>query len=1294
MNTSGWGKWARRQACGVGLACAAATMVACGGGDETTVSPPPTPVIGSSGGSVSEASGATVIVPAGALSADTTVRVAMDSTGAPAMPQGLAAAGNTYVITPHGGEFAEPVEVRIPASSAGLQPNEELKLAKAQPGGAWEVLSDSVLANGVLSARVSSFSFFAAVRVSYLLPILQLEPLRVTASLDCGAQPCEGALGPVTATYVVTGNGGQLPAGCTTDQLLIQPGGSGPNFNLGIPDGANERVPLSGGSMTRTLTPRAAPWYFTVAARCAGTGTILNFGPVASRRVIWQREPVYPNLSVMRAPAQLDVVQGLAANLDVVLAGGGNSDLRSLGEVVPPTATNRAVIDWQRSDDNGASWRVVARSYQNEANPNPVGPGLAWKYWSVRHGFVAAGADQGALLRVHACYTPPDVAAPPCVAGPSTRLNVLQQSALPVIVDAPRSVLVRTGQTASLSATASGAPAPTLQWQTRAANASGAWADVSAGAGGSTGNYTTPVLSTADNGTQYRVRVTNALGSAESAPVTVSVSDLDVAPAITTQPAALGVTAGNDAAFAIAARGTEALSYQWQLNGAPIAGANSPVLRLPAVTTGQAGGYRVVVSNSAGTATSQTAVLSVSAGTAAAVAPSIVTQPVAVTVNVGNTATLAVGASGSAPLAFQWLRNGVPIVGATAAFHSIDPVALGDAASYTVSVSNSAGSVTSAAAALAVNTSPQASAVTLTTQPSPQVQPTGGSATLAVAASGSGPLSYQWLKNGVPLAGATAAVLSLTNLVAEDAASYSVTVGNPLGAVTSNAAALTLLGVPAITSQPAAATVAAGGSASFGVAASGSGLRYQWLRNGVAVSGADVASHTTPALALGDSGALYSVLVYNGAGIVFSQTAVLTVTAAGPAWVSPAAIETDDTGDAQAPSLAVNAAGEAVAVWMQSDGAGIHIWANRYTPAAGWGTAQRISDGQGGAQGALSVAIDATGHATAVWQQANDIWSNRYVPGVGWLTPEVIDFNAGWSGSPQIAVDGVGNMLAVWMESRNGRLNVEASRYVAGAGWSGTHTLDSDNTGDISAPQVAVNGAGDAVVAWAWASDTGGGNYVYNVWASRYLPGLGWGDAEPLDSNNTQQPNPAPHVAMGINGNAIVVWHRRDGGIDHVKSSHSSAGTNWSTSLETHQTVVSRNARVAIDATGNAIAVWEQYDGAIANVMASRYNGSGWSSPAPIETDDAGSAYTPQIVFDVNGFGTVLWQQRNAAGFTDNVWLNRYTPGIGWGTAVAIDGQPQPATHPVLGVDASGRLIVVWAQMVGSVRSIWASAFR
>ena len=118
--------------------------------------------VGASGGTVTEVSGASVIVPAGALTTDTTIRVAMDH-GAPALPAGLTGQGNTYVITPHGGNFAQPVQVRIPAPAVTLQPNQELKLAKVQPGEPWEVLAGTTLTDGVLSAEVNSFSFFRAV---------------------------------------------------------------------------------------------------------------------------------------------------------------------------------------------------------------------------------------------------------------------------------------------------------------------------------------------------------------------------------------------------------------------------------------------------------------------------------------------------------------------------------------------------------------------------------------------------------------------------------------------------------------------------------------------------------------------------------------------------------------------------------------------------------------------------------------------------------------------------------------------------------------------------------------------------------------------------------------------------------------------------------------------------------------------------------------------------------------------------------------------------------------------------
>lgn len=88
---------------------------------------------------------------------------------------------------------------------------------------------------------------------------------------------------------------------------------------------------------------------------------------------------------------------------------------------------------------------------------------------------------------------------------------------------------------------------------------------------------------------------------------------------------------------------------------------------------------------------------------AAAVAPTITVQPISQTVNKGSTATFSVTATGTDPLSYQWSLNGTPIMGATSASYTTPTLAYSDNGnSYTVEVSNTAGSVTSNPAILTV----------------------------------------------------------------------------------------------------------------------------------------------------------------------------------------------------------------------------------------------------------------------------------------------------------------------------------------------------------------------------------------------------------------------------------------------------------------------------------------------------------------------------------------------------------------------------------------------------------------
>ena len=149
-----------------------------------------------------------------------------------------------------------------------------------------------------------------------------------------------------------------------------------------------------------------------------------------------------------------------------------------------------------------------------------------------------------------------------------------------------------------------------------------------------------------------------------------------------------------------ASTAADTLTYQWYKDGVAISGATSSSYTIKSVKASDAGKYTVTVSNSVGSVTSDAATLTVKAVT---VKPSITTQPKSQTVNEGNSATFSVTATGTAPLSYQWYKGSSKISGATSASYTISSAKTSDAGSYTVVVSNTAGSVTSSTVTLTVN---------------------------------------------------------------------------------------------------------------------------------------------------------------------------------------------------------------------------------------------------------------------------------------------------------------------------------------------------------------------------------------------------------------------------------------------------------------------------------------------------------------------------------------------------------------------------------------------------------------
>jgi len=415
-------------------------------------------------------------------------------------------------------------------------------------------------------------------------------------------------------------------------------------------------------------------------------------------------------------------------------------------------------------------------------------------------------------------------------------------------------------------------------------------------------------------------------------------------------------------------------------------------------------------------------------------------------------------------------------------------------------------------------------------------------------------------------------------------------------------------------------------------------------------------------------------------------------------WVGAEPIGADNAGGAFLPQIAVDSSGNAIAVWYQHDGTRFNIYANRYVPGEGWGTAEPIGADNAGNAYVPQIAFDSSGNAIAVWAQSdgtrNNIWANRYDSGTGaWGTAELIETDDGNANSAQIAFDSSGNAIAVWDQYDGTRNNIWANRYdsVTGA-WGTAELIRADNAGYAVGPQIAVDSSGNSIAVWH--QHDGTKRYIY---ANRYVPGEGWGTAELLETDNAgfAYAHP-PQIAVDSSGNAIAVWERWEGTRGSIWANRYVPGTGWGTAelIETDDTPSANSPQIAVDSSGNAIAVWMQWDGGTHDIWANRYDPvTGWGTAELIETDDTVNAYYPQIAVDSSGNAIAVWEQYG--GRRSNIYANRYDSVTGaWGTAELIETDDGHADSPQIAVDSLGNAIAVWEQYDGTRDNIWANRFE
>lgn len=260
--------------------------------------------------------------------------------------------------------------------------------------------------------------------------------------------------------------------------------------------------------------------------------------------------------------------------------------------------------------------------------------------------------------------------------------------------------------------------------------------------------------------------------------------------------------------------------------------------------------------------------------------PTISIQPLDQEVAPGQSVSFRVLVAGSS-LSYQWLKDGLPIANATSATYTIGSAQTSDQGVYSVRIASAGGTIDSQPGTLTI-TPPGGGPILITSRPLSLHVEVGQAVSFSVTASGPS-LAYQWLKNGAAIANATGSTFSIASAQNADVANYTVRITS--GAATETATAKLLVGAATagitITTQPSNVTVNAGQPATFTVAAAGTGLSYQWLKNGGAIGGATGPSHTIAATAAADAG-VYSVRISSGATTVTSASATLTVNGSQP----------------------------------------------------------------------------------------------------------------------------------------------------------------------------------------------------------------------------------------------------------------------------------------------------------------------------------------------------------------------------------------------------------------------------
>jgi len=282
--------------------------------------------------------------------------------------------------------------------------------------------------------------------------------------------------------------------------------------------------------------------------------------------------------------------------------------------------------------------------------------------------------------------------------------------------------------------------------------------------------------------------------------------------------------------------------------------------------------------------------------------------------------------------------------------------------------------------------------------------------------------------------------------------------------------------------------------------------------------------------------------------------------------------------------IALDAAGNALAVWGQRRGGELTVAAEFRTRASGaWGVAMPLSAPtfDPGFFGPV-LAANSSGRAIAAWVESGIVAAaDLDIPTASPQPREVLSRSTGaGEGDPSAAINTAGDAVVAWpwRNTQTGERHVQAAYRRAGGGWSGPVDLAVTREGALAPhPQVAIDGAGNAVAVWV-----GGSGRTSLETATFTRASMAWSRSTTVVPSGASD----PQLAVDPRGNAVVVW--RNEGMRRIEASVRPVALTWQPRVyvspaDPDLLAVDASApRVGVDEGGRAVAVWQRGTGNVA----------------------------------------------------------------------------------------------------------------